>query len=391
MQLYLHFPFCKRKCFYCDFCSAAESPETVAAYCFALEKEIWSMGETYAAEKVDTVFLGGGTPTLVPPAMMGRVLHALHSAFEIAPDAEFTSEGNPGTLTEEWLQMAMKYGVNRLSLGVQAAQDALLKQIGRIHTMKDAEKAVHMARRAGIRNLNLDAMFGLPGQTETDYLNTLRTFRDLGAEHISAYSLILEEGTPLHAMVEAGKVQLPDEDETAEMYEHGITWLEANGYPRYEISNFARPGFSCRHNIGYWQGAWYLGLGVAAHSMLPPSEEQKKRGAVRIRRGNAANVQAYICALKAGQAAPVDETEEVSAEDAMFETMMLGLRTVHGVEEKQFERLFGKTPSQQYGKTMDELTASGLARWIPSADTRRFALTARGLEMQNEILVRFMQ
>ena len=375
---------------YCDFCSAAESPQTIAAYCFALEKQIFHIGKLYADEPVDTVFLGGGTPTLVPPEHMARVLQALQKTFTFSPNVEFTSEGNPGTVTAEWLDMAVEHGLNRLSLGVQAAQDGLRQSIGRIHTVQDAAEAVRLARAAGVKNLNLDAMFGLPGQTETDYLNTLETFRQLGAEHISAYSLILEKGTPLHAMVEEGKRILPDEDAAAAMYEHGIEWLERNGYQRYEVSNFAKPGYECRHNLGYWQGAWYLGLGVAAHSMLPPSAEQRAAGAVRIRQGSGTDVQAYIRSVTETGSAPVESVEEIGPEEAMFETMMLGLRTVYGVSERRFEQQHGTALVQRYGKQLDRLVQEKLGSWIEENHDRRFALSRRGIEIHNEVLMRLM-
>lgn len=382
LQLYLHFPFCKRKCFYCDFCSSAQPAQTVQAYCNALEKEIALMGRKYADFEVSTVFLGGGTPSLVPAGLMAGVLDTLQKSFRILPTAEFTSEANPGAVTREWLEMAAAHGLNRLSLGVQAAQDGLLQSIGRIHTWADAEAAVRMARSSGIRNLNLDAMFGLPNQTEKDYLDTLAAFRDLGAEHISAYSLILEEGTTLHRMVEEGSVLLPDEDDTAAMYESGINWLAKNGYERYEVSNFAKPGFECRHNLGYWQGEWYLGMGVAAHSMLPSERE----GAFCLRKGNGTDVPAYIQALNEGRGAPADSIDWISPKEAMFETMMLGLRTTIGVDAKVFERRYGQSLQTRWGNELNKLEREKLACWKEN----RFVLTPRGLAVQNEVLLRLM-
>ncbi len=380
LQLYLHFPFCKQKCFYCDFCSFVTDESTVAAYCRALENEIKQAGRRFENARVSTVFLGGGTPTLVAPKLLEGVLKQLRNSFDFLPDVEFTSEGNPGTLAAEWLQTAQRYGLNRLSLGVQAAQDHLLRSIGRIHDFKQAQDAVALARSEGIRNINLDAMFGLPNQTEGDYLDTLAALRDLGAQHISAYSLILEEGTRLYERVETGKVSLPDEEEVAAMYERGIEWLKAAGYERYEVSNFARPGFACRHNIGYWQGEWYLGLGAAAHSMLPAD----RPGAAYIRRANGTDVKAYIngCCMA--------EEEPVSHGDAMFETMMLGLRTTKGVNANCFFEQFGTTLESRYGMEIEGLIRDGLGFWNETGG-RSFVLSDRGIEVQNEVLMRLMK
>lgn len=385
LQLYLHFPFCRRKCLYCDFCSRPAAEEQVRAYCAALEKEICRMGERYRDAQVSTVFLGGGTPSIVPPDAMAGVMKALHEAFAFDPEVEFTSEANPGTLTEGWLDTLLSAGMNRLSLGVQAAQDELLGRIGRIHTFRQAKQAVEMARRAGIRNLNLDVMSGLPEQTLSMYLDSLQAITGLAPEHVSAYSLILEEGTPLHAAVTAGRETLPDEETTALMYEQGAAWLEKAGYARYEISNFARPGYACRHNLGYWQGAWYLGLGVAAHSMLPPEQE----GAACMRRANTSDVEAYIARVEQGLS-PVESAENISPAEARFETLMLGLRTTAGVGEKDYLRRHGQTLAEDYGSRLDRLAEEGLGQWTFDGQQRRFCLTNRGLEVQNEVLLRLM-
>ena len=391
LQLYLHFPFCKRKCFYCDFCSAPADAETVAAYCSALKKEIVLTAEKYPGARISTVFLGGGTPTLVPAAELRAVLEELRRRFDILPDAEITAEGNPGTLSPRWLEAACACGLNRLSLGVQAAQDRLLRAIGRIHTFAQAEEAVAMARAFGIRNLNVDLMSGLPGQTLQDWRESIDAAVALDVEHVSAYSLILEEGTPLWRMVEAGSVRLPDDELTAEMYEQGVAWLEAAGYPRYEISNFARPGMRCRHNVGYWQGSWYAGLGVAAHSMLPPDASQAAQGAVRIRRANTESLADYLHALETQNRLPPAEITPVERQEAMFETMMLGLRMTDGVAERDFERLHGETMAQVYGPALETLVREGLGAWSAgAAGERRFFLTPRGLEVQNEALMALM-
>ncbi|MEG0995923.1 MAG: hypothetical protein RSH26_03100, partial [Clostridia bacterium] len=224
------------------------------------------------------------------------------------------------------------------------------------------------------------------GQTLADYRESIERLCALRPEHISAYSLILEEGTPLYEDVRSGVCTLGDDDLTADMYEQGILWLEQRGYRRYEVSNFAREGYACRHNCGYWQGAWYVGLGIAAHSLLSPSAEQRSRGVLRVRRANTTNRDAYVRALAAGEAAPAEE-QEIGAQEAMFETMMLGLRMVKGVSEADFQRLHGRSLRGRYGQALDSLVRDGLGLW--SADGR-FALTSRGLELQNDALLRLM-
>ena len=386
LQLYIHFPFCKRKCFYCDFCSAQADAQTVHTYCEALKKEIVRMGKRWEDAQVSTVFLGGGTPSVVPAEEMRSVLEALHASFAFLPETEFTSEANPGTLTPRWLEVMTAGGMNRLSLGVQAAQDELLARIGRIHTFRQAEEAVKLARQAGVRSLNVDVMNGLPGQTEAMYLETLQKVAALSVEHISAYSLILEEGTPLYAAVSAGRMSLPEEDTAAMMDEQGMAWLEKAGYLRYEISNYARPGYECRHNLGYWQGAWYLGLGAAAHSMLPPAEGQD---VAYVRRTNTADTAAYMAAMRRDES-PVDGFEAVSRQEAMFETMMLGLRMTAGVGEQDFLRRHGVELTRRYGAQLDGLIRDGLGRWTGQGQERRFCLTTRGLQIQNDVLLRLM-
>lgn len=387
LQLYLHFPFCKRKCLYCDFVSVAANEQTIASYCFALEKEIRTMGEKYADAQVSTVFLGGGTPSIVPAPVMGKVLKTLRESFSLREDAEFTTEANPGTLTEAWMETVMEAGVNRLSLGVQAAQDELLRHIGRIHTFADAAQSVRMAQRMGLGNINTDVMYGLPGQSTADYLETLERVCALDVTHISAYSLIVEEGTALCRRVEAGEMTVPDDDACAAMTEAGIALLGKQGYHQYEISNYAREGFACRHNMGYWQGAWYLGMGAAAHSMLPPMQDEAQMGAMRLRVANPEDVNSYVAT------SPEIRRDKslITTEEAMFETMMLGLRMNQGVSERQFEETFGQPMGARYGQALESLVRDGLGYWQEhSSGERSFALTARGLLLQNEALLRLM-
>ncbi|HNW85321.1 MAG TPA: radical SAM family heme chaperone HemW [Candidatus Limiplasma sp.] len=387
LSLYLHFPFCKRKCSYCDFCSAVFTERDMETYCEALAEEIGLRAQTFGGFPVDTVFLGGGTPSVVPARLMREVLHALRTCFTVMPNAEWTSEANPGTLTDEWLDVLTDAGCNRLSIGVQAAQEPLLRRLGRIHTYPQALEALAMARRHDIGNLNADAMFGLPGQTLRDYLETLEALAQTGVTHISAYSLILEEGTPLYAAVRQGQLTLPEDDATADMMEQGIRLLETLGYRRYEISNFAQPGFECRHNLGYWQQKPYLGFGVSAASLLPYRGEDPD---VRyLRSANPISLSIYRDALQKG-ALPEAEIQPIGRDEAMFESVMLGLRMTDGIAYADFERMHGVSLRAAYGDVMDRLTAQGLAQ-PAQAEHPRLALTTRGLALQNVAARAFMR
>ncbi len=387
LSLYLHFPFCKRKCSYCDFCSAVAGEGEIAAYCAALETEIGLYAEKYSRSSVDTVFLGGGTPSVVPAPLMRRVLQTLRERFVILPDAEFTSEANPGTVTAAWLDAIREAGANRLSLGVQAIQGRLLNTLGRIHTYEQALDAIALARKHGFANLNADAMFGLPSQTAEEYLDTLTALAQTGVTHISAYSLILEEGTPLHAAVTRGDYTLPDEDETADMMEQGIDRLEALGYRRYEISNFAKPGYECRHNLGYWRQKRYLGLGLAAASLLPT--EPLDGDAAYVRHTNTDDLKTYLSCVSQGRL-PTAERTPIPPAEARFETLMLGLRTTDGVSYADFERMHGMPLRQAYGTAIDKLAAIGLLMPETKAEPR-LALNRRGLALQNTALMTLME
>lgn len=387
LSLYLHFPFCKRKCSYCDFCSAAATSEEIAAYCHTLETEIALAAKTYGRLPVDTVFFGGGTPSIVPAPLMRGVLSTLRRNFSILQDAEFSSEANPGTLTDPWLDVLVEAGMNRLSIGVQAIQEPLLRTLGRIHDFSQALEALRMAQTHGITNLNADAMFGLPRQTLAEYLDTLRTLAGTGVTHISAYSLILEEGTPLFAQVKRKELTVPDEDATADMLESGVRLLEKLNFQRYEISNFAKTGYECKHNLGYWRKKRYLGLGVSAASLLPPPNDDPK--ACYLRQSNTVSVRKYIRMLSEGKM-PIAASTPVYADEAMFETVMLGLRTVDGVRYSDFERMHGRKLTDVYGDAIQTLEKAELLR--PSASQEpRLSLNERGLLLQNTALLAFMK
>ena len=386
LQLYLHFPFCKRKCAYCDFCSCEGTALEMEAYAEMLAQEIRLAAPAYSDATISTIFLGGGTPSVMSEKAMDLIWRTLRDSFSFVPDMECTVEANPGTLTARWLELGQYYGINRLSLGVQAAQDRHLKTLGRIHTFAEAKDASALAQRMGIENINVDIMFGLPGQRGEEYLETLSAVAALSPSHVSAYSLILEQGTPLWAMVEQGACVLPTEDETAEMYEQGVKWLAGQGYRQYEISNFAREGYECRHNLGYWQGAWYLGLGLNAHSMLPANEEEQ----AYLRAENTADMKMYRRMLEGGQL-PTRLVTPVSPKEAMFETMMLGLRTTAGVGEEAFCRRHGQSMRAVYGEKLDRLVEESLGIWREEqGGGSAFALTAKGLLLQNAVLLQLM-
>lgn len=377
MELYVHLPFCARKCRYCDFPSWPGMERLMPRYVDALLAEAASRGPA----AVETVFFGGGTPSLLSAALLDRLIAGLRSVFDFARDVEFTVEANPGTLTPAWLDAAVRGGVNRLSMGVQALQPELLRTLGRIHTFEQARLSVEAARLAGIRSLNLDLMFGLPGQTPVMWRKTLDAALALSPEHLSCYGLIPEEGTPLKADLDAGRLALPDEDDDRRMYDDALTTLAAHGFEHYEISNFALPGYACRHNLGYWRQTPYLGLGASAASCLPTAEQS----AAYVRESNPRELEAYLSMVEERRW-PLRQRELISREDARFETMMLGLRTMEGVSEADFQRMHGISLDACYGEALRDLEVRGLIE-------RRDGfcrLTRRGMDVQNAVLVELM-
>ena len=377
MELYLHIPFCRRKCRYCDFASYAGREDRIPGYVSQVIGEAAQRAAELGPQPVETVFIGGGTPSLLPPAELARLLDGVFRFFPPSPDAEFTSEANPGTLTPAWLETAVSLGLNRLSLGMQAAQPELLALLGRIHSAAQVTESVRLARAAGIRNLSLDLMFGLPGQTPEQWRETLETAFSLEPEHLSCYGLIPEEGTPLKADLDGGRLVLPDEDEERAMYDDTLRVLAEAGFAQYEISNFAKPGRACRHNIGYWTRKPYLGLGLAAASCFP------SEGGGCVRETNPSGWEAY--ARVVDENAP-RERETVTPEDARFETLMLGLRMTRGVSEKDYEETFGESVAVRYGSRMESLRQRGLLEHEDGC----WRLTRRGMDIQNSVLVELM-
>ncbi len=376
--IYIHIPYCVKKCAYCDFVSFAE-PESIGAYVELLKREIeLSAKRLPKPERIETVFFGGGTPSLLSGAQMTDILDTLRERYPIDADAEITTECNPGTALFERLAAYRAAGVNRLSVGLQSADDGLLAAIGRIHTYARFLATMHSAVDAGFTNINVDVMHGLPGQTEAQYLATLQAVCAIRCvTHVSAYALILEPGTPLYREVCAGRAMLPDDDAVADMQDAGMAYLSGQGFLRYEISNFAKAGYACRHNLNYWNNGEYLGLGVAAHGAMHV-------GGVWTRRANVETLGAYAAALRADRL-PVQETLTPVCAEEMFETVMLGLRTVRGVSLPAFFDRFGISMFDAYPDAVARLRHLGWT--IETEDT--FSLNARGLDLQNEALLLF--
>lgn len=376
--IYLHVPFCVKKCAYCDFVSFPEQSRA-DAYFQALYKEIAMAAAECGGKKFDTVFLGGGTPSAVPLEFICAALERIRAEFDLEI-SEATIECNPGTVDMGKLAAYRKAGFNRISIGVQSFNDGLLRSIGRIHSARQAEETVKLARSAGFENINIDLMYGLPGQSEKEYIDSIERGGLLGVDHISAYSLILEEGTPLYDWVNEGRIVLPDDDAVYDMHRAGMERLESLGYKRYEISNYARPGCQCRHNINYWDVGEYIGLGLNSSSAL-----RSKSGEL-IRFKNCESIDNYISEINCGRL-PRENVESIGRENEMFEWIMLGLRKIEGVELRRFNARFGADVCEVYREAVNKLENMG---WL-TVDQRFMRLTDRGLDMQNSALMEFMQ
>jgi oxygen-independent coproporphyrinogen-3 oxidase len=392
--LYIHIPFCERKCPYCDFNTYAGLDDQFAPYVAALCRELGDWGARLGRPDVATLFLGGGTPTVLDAEQLERILATAHDSFRLLPDAELTCEANPGTVDRAKFAALRALGVNRLSMGVQSFQPEELAFLGRIHDVADVYAAFDAARSAGFDNLNLDFIFGVPGQTEASWSDTLSAALALAPEHLSLYSLIVEPNTPLFTWVETGRVAVPDDDAAATLYELAQDRLAAAGYVHYEVSNWARdsasrpsgaavPAFASRHNLGYWRNGEYLGVGPGAHSHLRVADQP---GVAGRRWSNVRPVPGYIRRASTGT------STEASGEDlpdatAMGETMLLGLRLVdEGVPYAHFQHLHGTDPRAVYPAELAELSDWGLL----SLDEAGIRLTPRGLAVANQVTARFV-
>ena len=374
MELYLHMPFCVRKCAYCDFLSFPTDQETQDLYTRRLREDIDAMGKKYGDIPVDTIFIGGGTPSVPDSALIVGIMEHVRKAFHVVEGAEISMEANPGTVTREKLTDYRRAGINRLSFGLQSANDKELKLLGRIHTWAEFLESFHLARECGFTNINIDLMSALPGQTRESWKDTLNRVTDLNPEHISAYSLIIEDGTPFGEKYgsEEGRKLLPDEDSEREMYHETKRFLRDCGYERYEISNYAKPGRACRHNIGYWTGLPYLGLGLGASSYMDGC-----RFAVN------SDMKQYL-EEKPGMFTDVEKLTKKDMEEEFF---YVGLRMTAGVSLPEFERRFGVSAKDVYPGLMEMFVEEKAA--VFQGD--RFVLTDYGLDVSNYIMAQFLQ
>jgi oxygen-independent coproporphyrinogen-3 oxidase len=394
LGLYIHIPFCERKCPYCDFNTYAGlealHQATVDALCAEMER--WAA--RVAQYTIVTIFIGGGTPTVLEARQLGQLFETIHRCFRVAPTAEITCEANPGTVDQAKFAVLRKLGVNRLSMGVQSFRPDELRFLGRIHSVEDVYTAYATARAAGFANINLDFIFGLPGQTESDWQATLDGALTLAPEHLSLYSLIVEPDTPLFHWVETGRSEAPDEDLAATLYEMALVQLSAAGYVHYEVSNWARrlepedehsemPRLACQHNLIYWRNQAYLGIGPGAHSHLHAHE-----GGLSVERrwGNRKPVAGYNRRVQTG--GPLEEfIEEIPPRLAMAESMIVGLRLVReGVRLDRFLALHGVLPTAVFADELKQLHEAGLL----TVDDERVRLTRRGLLMGNQVFLQFL-
>ena len=372
LELYIHIPFCVKKCAYCDFLSGPSDEKSRERYVELLCEEIQVCRGKVEEYQVSTVFFGGGTPSVLQGEQIKRIMETLRKVFVFETDAEISMEMNPGTVTSEKLVAYREEGINRLSIGLQSVQDEELKLLGRIHTYDEFLHSYELARKAGFENINIDLISAIPGQTVSSWAETLKTIVELEPEHISAYSLIIEEGTPFFEKYGEGFGQemLPSEDEEREMYRQTKQILHEAGYERYEISNYAKEGRECRHNIDYWERAPYLGFGIGAASLFEET-----------RSANPSNIEEYRTSFE-----KKFQAEKLSVEEQIEEFMFLGLRMMKGISKQKFAEAFGKEIEEIYGKQIERLKKAEL---LEENDDRIY-LTEKGIDISNSVFVEFM-
>ena len=370
--VYIHIPFCKSKCAYCDFNSFPAMEDYFEAYVCAVSQEAKLRAGEVCGE-VSSVYFGGGTPTLLPPELTSYLLDTIREFFDLSDDAEISIEANPETVHVDKLRILRDAGFDRLSLGFQALDDVLLRILGRGHSSAEAVGALAAAREAGFANVSVDLIFGIPGQSLDDWAGTLARVAELSPDHVSAYSLTLEGGVSLRKLVDAGRVVMPDEDVLADMFELAIDFLTGEGFEHYEISNFASPGMRCQHNSIYWEFEDYLGLGAGAHSKIGMR-----------RAANVADVRGYIELIREGcqQSSVIELDRKTAASEALF----LGLRKTEGVDLNELRNRFGPEAIDRYLPQIIDLKLQGL---LAESDGR-LRLTRRGIFLGNEVFSRFV-
>lgn len=390
LSLYIHIPFCVQKCGYCDFLSAPADEKARDRYVQALLMEIECYQGTETADrKIKTLYIGGGTPSILSVNQLDCIIQKIKCTFNFCDDIEASMEMNPGTASKEKCRALYQMGINRLSIGLQSTNDMELKTLGRIHSYEDFLNTYTWCREAGFQNINVDLMAALPYQTVESYTTGLRKIIHLAPEHISAYSLILEEGTPFYQKYNSGCYPLPDEEQERLMYRETEQILAQAGYERYEISNYAKKGYACRHNLVYWQGGDYLGLGLGSSSYMDG-----------VRFHNTTDLNTYV-----NQCAYVEDREELSVQAKMEEFMFLGLRVMAGVSGTEFEKRFGKTMEDVYGDVLRKHEEEGLLQIERKEDRKEAAaaepakgktniekvmLTTKGVDVSNYVFADFL-
>ncbi len=374
--VYIHIPFCKQKCYYCDFISYVNKEKYFDKYVQALTKEMRSF--LYNNDvKIQTIYIGGGTPSFIDAKYIERIMMVLQEQNQMKNAEEITIEINPGTINKEKLETYKKVGINRLSIGLQSTDNSILKQIGRIHCYEDFLNTYELARKVGFSNINVDLMIGIPNQKISDIKNSLKEIIKLKPEHISVYSLIVEENTPIEKMINEGKMELPDEETERNMYWYVKNFLELNGYKHYEISNFAKEGYESKHNLDCWNQNEYIGFGVAAHSYIED-----------IRFGNTASIEEYLNNYENGEPEKnkiIDEVgKDVFSKEQEF--MLIGLRKIEGVSIQEFKNKFGDNPIFVFKNELNKLVDEELL----TVDCDRIKLTNRGLDLANLVWEEFV-
>ncbi len=375
LGVYIHVPFCKKKCNYCDFYSVKWDDEWENKYIEAVINEIKGyknmLGNKYS---VDTIYFGGGTPTIIKPSNLKKILDSISIVAHVDKHAEISMEANPNTLTDENLKQYKESGINRLSIGIQSLNDEILKNIGRIHNSTDAIDAINRAMKHGFENINADAMFNIPGQTTLDIEDTLSKIMERGVKHISFYSLKLEKGTPMYTMEQKNLITMPDEDEERNMYYKGRIVMEKSNLFQYEISNFAMMGFECKHNLKYWNQEEYIGIGPSAHSFMNS-----------IRYSNPSDLELYCKNIEENNLDRIIQ-EEMNERELLFEYIMLRLRLTEGLDADEFKRKFNMAFNEKYKRQIKYLTDNKLIE----QNGNIVKLTERGMDISNYVFEEFM-